>query len=132
MKTQLALSLAVAAGFGLGAITVHGLHAQAKPPVYYVAEIDVTNPDAYAKEYAPKAQAIIKAAGGKFLAVGGTSGGAKLTAFDGEPPKRAVVQVWDSMEKVQAWRNNPEYKEARKIGEKYAKFRSYAIEGMAQ
>ena len=132
MKTQLALSLAVAAGFGLGAITVHGLHAQAKPPVYYVAEIDVTNPDAYAKEYVPKAQAIIKAAGGKFLAVGGTSGGAKLTAFDGEPPKRAVVQVWDSMEKVQAWRNNPEYKEARKIGEKYAKFRSYAIEGMAQ
>jgi len=56
----------------------------------------------------------------------------KLTAFDGEPPKRAVVQVWDSMEKVQAWRNNPEYKEARKIGEKYAKFRSYAIEGMPQ
>ena len=132
MKTQLALSLAVAAGFGLGAITVHGLHAQAKPPVYYVAEIDVTNPDAYAKEYVPKAQAIIKAAGGKFLAIGGTAGGAKLTAFDGEPPKRAVVQVWDSMEKVQAWRNNPEYKEARKIGEKYAKFRSYAIEGMAQ
>ena len=74
MKTQLALSLAVAAGFGLGAITVHGLHAQAKPPVYYVAEIDVTNPDAYAKEYVPKAQAIIKAAGGKFLAIGGAAG----------------------------------------------------------
>ena len=128
MKTHLAVSLAVAAGFGLGAITVHGLHAQAKPPVYFV----VTNPDAYAKEYVPKAQAIIKAAGGKFLAIGGAAGGAKVTAFDGEAPKRAVVQVWDSMEKIQAWRNNPEYKEARKIGEKYAKFRSYAIEGMAQ
>ena len=132
MKTQLAVSLGVAAGFGLGLITVHGLHAQVKPPVYYVAEIEVTNPDAYAKEYAPKAQAIIKAAGGKFLAIGGTAGGAKVTAFDGKAPKRAVVQVWDSMEKIQAWRNNPEYKEARKIGEKYAKFRSYAIEGMAQ
>ena len=39
------------------------------PPVYYVAEIDVTNPDAYAKEYAPKAQAMIKEAGGRFLAM---------------------------------------------------------------
>ncbi len=132
MKTHLTVSLAVAAGFGLGAITVHGLHAQAKPPVYYVAEIDVTNPDAYAKEYVPKAQALIKSAGGKFLAIGGVAGGAKVTAFDGEAPKRAIVQVWDSMEKIQAWRNNPEYKEARKIGEKYAKFRSYAVEGMAQ
>ena len=117
----------------LGGAAIQGLHAQAKPPVYYVAEIDVTNPDAYAKEYAPKAQALIKAAGGKILAVGGAAGGAKVTGFDGEPPKRAVVQVWDSMDKIQAWRNNPEYKALRKdVGDKYAKFRSYTIEGVPQ
>jgi uncharacterized protein (DUF1330 family) len=130
MKTHYAVTLAMVAGFG--AVAVQGLHAQTKAPVYYVAEIDVSNPDAYAKEYAPKAQALIKAAGGKLLAIGGAAGGAKVTAFDGEPPKRAVVQVWDSMEKIQAWRNNPEYKELRKIGDKYAKFRSYTIEGVAQ
>src|SRR6516165_7358369 len=45
---------------------------------------------------------------------------------------RAVVQVWDSMGKIQAWRNNPEYKELRKVGEKYAKFRAYTIEGLPQ
>jgi uncharacterized protein (DUF1330 family) len=119
------------AGAALGGAAIQGLHAQAKPPVYYVAEIDVTNPDAYAKEYAPKAQALIKAAGGKILAVGGAAGGAKVTGFDGEPPKRAVVQVWDSMDKIQAWRNNPEYKALRKdVGDKYAKFRSYTIEGV--
>ena len=39
------------------------------------------------------------------------------------------MQVWDSMGKIQAWRNNPEYKELRKVGEKYAKFHSFAIEG---
>src|SRR6516164_9842401 len=134
MKTQLALSLAVAAGFGLGAITVHGLHAQAKPPIYYVAEIDVTNPDAYANEYAPKAQALIKSHGGRQLAIGGTGGaGAKaVTALDGAPPKRAVVQIWDSMEKLQAWRNDPQFKELRQIGGKYATFRSFAVEGVAQ
>ena len=135
MKPRYTVALSMVAGAALGGAAVQGLHAQAKPPVYYVAEIDVTNPDAYAKEYAPKAQALIKAAGGKILAVGGAAaaGGAKVTGFDGEPPKRAVVQVWDSMDKIQAWRNNPEYKALRKdVGDKYAKFRSYTIEGVAQ
>ena len=132
MKTRYTVALSMIAGAALGGAAIQGLHAQAKAPVYYIAEIDVTNPDAYAKEYVPKAQAIIKAAGGRFLAVGGAAGGAKVTAFDGEAPKRAVVQVWDSMEKIQAWRNNPEYIEARKIGEKYAKFRSFAVEGLSQ
>jgi uncharacterized protein (DUF1330 family) len=131
MKPRYTVALSMVAGAALGGAAIQGLHAQAKPPVYYVAEIDVTNPDAYAKEYAPKAQALIKAAGGKILAVGGAAGGTKVTGFDGEPPKRAVVQVWDSMDKIQAWRNNPEYKALRKdVGDKYAKFRSYTIEGV--
>jgi uncharacterized protein (DUF1330 family) len=132
MKTRYTVALSMIAGAALGGAAIQGLHAQAKPPVYYVAEIDVTNPDAYAKEYVPKAQAIIKAAGGRFLAVGGAAGGAQVTAFDGTAPKRVVVQVWDSMDKIKAWRANPEYIEARKIGEKYAKFRAFAVEGLAQ
>jgi uncharacterized protein (DUF1330 family) len=134
MNSQCKMTLAMLAGAALGGAAVQGLHAQAKPPVYYVAEIDVTNPEAYAKEYAPKAQAIIKAAGGRQLAIGGAGGASagKLTAIDGEAPKRAVVQVWDSLEKIQAWRANPEFVELRKIGDKYAKFRSYAIEGVPQ
>ncbi len=134
MNTKLKISLAMLASAALGGAAVQALHAQAKPPVYYVAEIDVTNPEAYAKEYAPKAQAIIKAAGGKQLAIGGAGGAraGKVTAIDGDAPKRAVVQVWDSMEKIQAWRANPEFIELRKIGDKYAKFRSYAIEGLPQ
>jgi uncharacterized protein (DUF1330 family) len=121
------------AGIGIGAAAVQGLHAQAQPPIFFIGEIDVTDPDAYAKEYAPKAQAIIKAAGGRFLAIGGAAAtGGKVTAFDGEPPKRVVVQVWDSMEKIQAWRSNPEFVELRKVGAKYAKFRTYAVEGLPQ
>lgn len=112
------------AGVGLGAVAVQGLHAQAKPPVYVVAEINVSSPDAYAKEYVPKAQAIIKAAGGRYLAAGHS------TAIEGAPPgSRVVILQWDSMEKVQAWRNSAEYKENRKIGDKYATFRSFAVAG---
>lgn len=134
MKQLIVPGLTMLAGVAIGAFAVQGLHAQAKPPVYYVAEIDVTNPDAYAKEYAPKAQAIIKAAGGRQLAIGGAggAGAGKVTAFDGEAPKRVVVQVWDSMEKIQAWKANPEYVALRKIGDKYAKFRSFAIDGLPQ
>ena len=133
MRSNYKIAVAVTAGVAIGALAVQGLHAQAKPPVYFVAEIDVTNPDAYAKEYAPKAQAIIKAAGGRFLAIGGSAATTgTVTAFDGDAPKRVVVQVWDSMEKIQAWRANPEYVELRKVGEKYAKFRSFAVDGLQE
>ncbi len=124
MKSNYKIALGLLAGVALGGLAIEGLHAQAKAPVYFVAEIEVTNPDAYAKEYAPKAQALIKGAGGRFLAAGG-----KVTAFDGDPPKRVVIQVWDSMDKIKAWRANPEYVELRKTGEKYAKFRSFAVDG---
>jgi hypothetical protein len=47
MKTQHIVALAVTAGFGLGAIAVEGLHAQAAPPAYVVSELNVTNPDGF-------------------------------------------------------------------------------------
>jgi len=128
MKTQYTVAFAIIAGFGLGAAAVESLHAQAKPPVYYIAEVDVTNQEGYMKEYVPKVQATIKASGGRILAAGG-----KVTPIEGAPPKpRVAVQMWDSVEKIQAWRNSKEYKENRKIGDKYAKFRSYAVEGVSQ
>src|SRR5262249_29457165 len=128
MRTRYAVALAIVGGFGRGAITVQTLHAQAKPPTYDIAEIDVTNPDAYTKEYVPKAQALIKASGGRLLAAG-----QNVTSIEGAPPKpRVAIQVWDSMEKIKAWRNSAEFKENRKIGEKYAKFRAFTVEGLPQ
>jgi hypothetical protein len=53
----------------------------------------------------------------------------QLTGFDGQPPKTAVLQGWDSVETIKAWHTNPEYLELRKnVGDKVAKFRSFAIE----
>jgi uncharacterized protein (DUF1330 family) len=134
MDQRIALGLTLLAGVVIGATAIQGLHAQAKPPLYVVSDINVTNPEAYGKEYAPKAQALIKASGGRFLAIGGTAGvgAGKVTAFDGEAPKRATLQVWDSMEQYQAYRNSAAFKEARQIGEKYAKFNTFAVEGVPQ
>src|ERR1700750_3028087 len=103
MNRTITIGLAMLAGAALGAAAVERLHAQAKPPVYQVVEIEMLNADAYVKDYAPKAQVAIKAAGGKFLAAGG-----KTTTVEGEPPKsRVVIQQWDSLEKDQAYPNSP-------------------------
>ena len=134
MKTRYTVAWAMLAGFGLGVTAIEGLHAQAKAPTYYISEINVTDADSYAREYAPKAQAIIKAAGGRFVAIGGAGGNAagRVTGFDGEPPKRVTVQVWESLEKIQAWRADPAQIAHRKIGDKYATFRGFAVDGVPQ
>jgi uncharacterized protein (DUF1330 family) len=134
MKTSYTVVVSMLAGAALGAAAVSGLHAQAKPPIYVVTLLDVTNPDAYGKEYAPKAQALIKAAGGRFVALGGVAGAGagKVTAYDGEAPQRVAIQAWDSPEKYQAYRNQPAFKELRAVGEKYAKFHSFSVDGVAQ
>jgi uncharacterized protein (DUF1330 family) len=127
MKTHYTIALAVFAGIGLGVAAVQGLHAQAKPPVYSVAEIDIVDQAAYST-YVPKAQAAIKAGGGKLLAAGGT-----ITAVDGEPPKsRVVIQQWDSLETYQAYRSSAAFKELLPMREKVAKFRTFVVEGAPQ
>jgi hypothetical protein len=55
---------------GIGAATVQAIHAQAKPSVYFIFENELTNPEAYAKEYLPEAVATIKAHGGRVRAAG--------------------------------------------------------------
>jgi uncharacterized protein (DUF1330 family) len=125
MKTQHTVTLALLAGFGLGAAAVHGLHAEAKPPAYYISEIVVRDLDPYLKEYLPKVKASVKDFGGKLLA-----GGDKITPIEGDPPKhRAALVEFDSLDQLLAWRNSPQYKEDRKISDKYATVEAYAIEG---
>ena len=45
-----------------------------------------------------------------------------LTAFEKSP----------EFEQIQKWLNSPEYQELRKVGEKFAKFRNYAVPGLPQ
>ena len=93
------LALALLTGVGLGALGVHTIYAAAKPPVYYIGEIDVTDQTGYLKDFAPKSQAAVKAGGAKFLAIGGHPVG-----LAGDPPKsRIVIQQWESMEAMKKW-----------------------------
>ena len=105
-----------------------GIHAAATAPVYVVSEIDVSDLSAYQKEYVPVVQASIKASGGRLVAAGQNA-----VALEGTPPPaRVAINQFDSLGAILAWRNSGQYKEARKIGDKYAKFRSFAIQGLPQ
>jgi uncharacterized protein (DUF1330 family) len=108
-----------------------GLLAERLAPARVATEIDVSDPDGYAKEFAPKAQATIRGAGADLMVIGGIGGaGAKpITAFEGTPPKRVTIQEWNTLDAIKAWYNSADYQEALKIGRKYATFRRYAVEG---
>jgi uncharacterized protein (DUF1330 family) len=126
MRTHYLIGLSLAAGAALGAAAVQGLHAQARPPAYVVGEIDVTDPQGFAKEFGPLARkALAEAPGYRALALGG-----KVVPIQGDAPKgRVIINVFDNLDAaVQAY-NSPDFKAAKKIGDKYATFRTYAVEG---
>ena len=128
MKTHYTIALSICAGVAIGAAAVQALHAQAKPPAYVIAEIDVINPGPYDKEYVPPAAKAVADGGGKYIVRGG-----RTVAFYGAPPKtRIAVMAFENMEKAQAAFDSSAFKEAKKLGDKYANFRVYAVEGVSQ
>jgi len=49
-----------------------------------------------------------------------------------QPKSRVTILQWESIEQLNAYRKSAAFVDARKIGDKYAKFRTFAIEGMPQ
>jgi uncharacterized protein (DUF1330 family) len=124
MKAHYKLSLTLLAGMAIGAAAVEALHAQAKPPVYIVNEIDVTDQAAF-QAYADAQSTLIQKNGGRYIIRGG-----KVTAIDGAPPKRFSVYVFDSADRMKAWQDDPGEKAVWAMREKAGKFRSFAVEGV--
>jgi uncharacterized protein (DUF1330 family) len=128
MKTPYTVALSLVAGIAVGATGIAALHAQAKPPAYVVAEIDVLDAAPYDKEYVPPAAKAIVDGGGKYIVRGG-----ETTSFYGDPPKsRIAIMMFESMDKAKVAFGSPAFKAAKAIGDKYAKFRVYAVEGLPQ
>ena len=125
MKSTYKLTIALIAGAVLGGVAIQWLHAQAKPPVYVVAEIEVTDPATY-QTYVDRNGALVQSFGGRFLARGG-----KTEAIAGPPPRgRVAIYTFESMEKMQAWRDSAQYKELIAIRDQSSNFRSFAAEGL--
>jgi uncharacterized protein (DUF1330 family) len=54
------------------------------------------------------------------------------TVCRAKPPKRIVLFAFENLDRAQAAFASPGYAEAYAHGEKYAKFRIYAVEGLPQ
>jgi uncharacterized protein (DUF1330 family) len=126
MHTKYKYALAIGIGFALGAAAIQGLHAQGKPPAYYIGEITVKDQEAFIKEFAAPGVKPVQDAGGKFIVRG-----FKPIALQGETPPRVTVIQFDNMDKAQAWWNSPANKDQQAIGNKYATFRSFLVEGVS-
>ena len=129
MKRQYAIGLALVAGAAIGATAIQGLHAQAKSPVYAIIEIDEITDSATdalnSGRSNEEASATLGNTGGRFLVRNG-----KITSLDGTPPKRLIVGVFDSTEKLQAWWDLPAQRKVTDIRMKSSKSRAFIVEGL--
>ena len=128
MKSILKTAVAVTCGLLVGGGAVQILHAQSKPPAFVVAEIDVKDLEGYEMNYLKPAQKTIADHGGKYLAGGFNK---TLSLAGTEPPNRVVLLQFANMDAVNAWRKEGEADLENDVGEKYAKFRVYAVEGLS-
>ena len=102
-------------------------HVQAREPgtaAYLVGDIEVTDPDAYAK-YAAGVPDTVVAYGGRYL-IRGVSG----EVFEGDwTPKRLVLLEFEGMERLKAWYNSPEYADLKKLRQSASKGNLIFAEG---
>ena len=128
MRLNYRIALVLMAGILIGVAGARLVHAQQPrtAPAYVIAEVEVTDPSTLQK-YGEKAPQIVASFNGHYVVRGG-----KTVALEGQPPKGYIVVIgFDSLEKAQAAFTSAEYKEGRKIGDKYAKFRIWAMEGVS-
>ena len=125
MKIPYITIVAVLAGAALGAMGSEALRAQVPPPAFVVGEIDVEDAPAYFKEYVPVAAKAVVDGGGKYIVRNG-----KSVSLYGEPPKALAIMQFESLAKAEAVFGSKAYTDAKAIGDNYAKFRVYAVEGL--
>ena len=73
----------------------------------------------------PVAAKVVVDGGGKYIVRNG-----KSVSLYGEPPKALAIMQFESLAKAQAVFGSKAYIDAKAIGDKYAKFRIYAVEGL--
>ena len=125
MRVYLTIAASMAAGMAFGGFAVQGLHAQAKAPVFQITIQDASDLAALNKEFVPLARPTITANGGVLIASG------EPTMIEGPPVKgRVVINQWKDIDQLKKWHSSPEYRKAREIGDKYAKWQMLVVDGI--
>ena len=97
------------------------------PAAYIIVEMNITNLDQY-KQYMARAQEVVKAAGGEYLARGG-----RHETLEGDwRPHRVGVLRFPSYEQAKAFYDGEQYRQARKLRENTTEyFNMVLVEGVA-
>jgi uncharacterized protein (DUF1330 family) len=91
---------------------------------YVIAEITVTDPEAY-KQYATAVSPIVAKFGGTYLVRGG-----QTAAVEGEPPSgRIVVIEFDSLAAARSFEESAEYQAVAALRHRAARSRLFLVEG---
>jgi uncharacterized protein (DUF1330 family) len=126
MTAQIKSMARLASCFVICCIGLGALHAQTKASaVYWVTEtLEVSDQPALLnaiKAVPPTLQPF----GGRYIVLGG-----KIAPGEGSPPRRITIVAFDSLEKAQQWFDSPAAAGARAEAQRYAKIRSYFVEGV--
>jgi uncharacterized protein (DUF1330 family) len=128
MTALVRTAIAALVGVGIGAVSMHALRAQAKPPAYLITEITVKNEDGYSRQFLPARGKAIQDAGGKYIVRTGDS-----VAVAGQPPaQRIIIAQFDDIDKLSAFVDSSAFKDSEDIGERYADIRIYGVEGVSR
>ena len=91
---------------------------------YLIADIEVTDPDAYGR-YRELSGPAVAAYGGRYLVRGG-----QTDVVEGDwQPHRVVVVEFDDMDAARRWYDSPEYTEARQVRQSAATSSFILVEG---
>jgi uncharacterized protein (DUF1330 family) len=119
--------LLLATGIGIGVGSMHGLYAQAKPPVFVVFDAEVKDPSAY-MPFLQTAVKELQAQGGKFIVQG-----AKPEMLSGSAsPNIMSISQWANKEEALRWFNSDAMKPVREAQAKYTVTRLFILEGRPQ
>ncbi len=129
MRSAFKIAVAIAGGVFVGGGAVQLLHAQAKPPAFVVSEIAVRDQKGYDENFLKMTQKDIANHGGKYLAGGYNK---TLDLIGNPPPNRVVILQFENMDAVKAWRDQGAMDMENTVGNKYAAFRIYGVEGVTQ
>jgi len=98
-------------------------------PAYAIAEIVVTDPDAY-EDYTAHVGETLAAFGGRYVVRGGLASLLEDTLTHGGEPGRIVVIEFPDMARLRAWHASDAYAEPRRIRRGAALGRLLAVEGV--
>src|SRR5262245_10844253 len=123
MTMNCRLALAMLAGIAIGAVATQVLHAQGRPPGYFIFDHEVTDPEGY-KRVIELTPASLTSYGGRALVNDG-----RIQVLQGARPNRFGIFAFGSMEDARAWYNSARMKEILPIIERTAKPRAFIVEG---